>query len=101
MRRPKSFWEARVAELAYGRSVESVAEQHGVMPDRLRWWRWRLGSASAIALAPTRMIEVLPMQAPVPAAGIRIVVGDAVVELPAGTPPEYVGRVIGAARSAC
>ena len=101
MRRPKSFWEARVAELARGRSVASVAQHHGVMPDRLRWWRWRLGSPPATAIVPARMIEIVPAPSRVTASGLRVFVGDVVLELPAGTPPEYVGRVLGAIRAAC
>lgn len=101
MRRPKAFWEARVAELARGRSVASVAQRHGVMPGRLRWWRWRLGSAPATAIVPARMVEILPAPPRVTASGLRVLVGDVVLELPAGTPPEYVGRVLGATRTAC
>jgi len=102
MRRPRSFWEARVAELARGRSIESIAERHGVTSARLRWWRWRLGTAATTALAPTRMVELVPaartMTAP---ASLRMFVVGVVLELPADTPPEYVGRVLCAARSAC
>ena len=100
MRRPRSFWEARVAELARGRSVASVALQHGVMPDRLRWWRWRLGSAPATSIVQARMIEILPAPAAV-TGSLRMLVGDVVLELPAGTSAEYVGRVLGATRVQC
>ena len=72
MRRPRSFWEARVAELARGRSVASVALQHGVLPGRLRWWRWRLGSVPPTAIVPARMIEILPAPPVEAAGGLRI-----------------------------
>ena len=98
-RRPRAFWEARVAELARGRSLESMARRHGVTIGRLRWWRWRLGSEPSAQAAP-RMVEVLPSPATTAGAGVRVVVGDVVLELPVGTPPEYVGRVLGAARAA-
>ena len=101
MRRPRSFWEARIAELARGRSVASVALQHGVLPGRLRWWRWRLGSAPPTAIVPARMIEILPAPPVEAVGGLRILVGDVVLELPAGTSPEYVGRVLGATRASC
>ncbi len=103
MRRPKSFWEARIAELSRGRSIESVARQHGVTSGLVRWWRWRLRSESTAAISPARMIEILPAPTPALAAmnSLRVLVGDVVLELPAGTPPEYVGRVLGATRPAC
>ena len=101
MRRPRSFWEARVAELARGRSVASVALQHGVMPDRLRWWRWRLGAAQATSIMQARMIEILPAPTAAVTGSLRMLVGDVVLELPAGTSAEYVGRVLGATRVRC
>lgn len=102
MRRPRSFWEARVAELARGRSVESIAERHGVTSAHLRWWRWRLGTAATTALAPTRMVELVPARTmTAPPASLRMFVAGVVLELPADTPPEYVGRVLCAARAAC
>ena len=101
MRRSKSFWEARIAELARGRSVESVARQHGVTAGRVRWWRWRLRTQPTAAIAPARMVEILPMSIPTAVASLRILVGEVVLELPAETPAEYVGRVLGAAHAAC
>ena len=101
MRRRRSFWEARVAELARGRSVESIAQRHGVTSARLRWWRWRLGTAPTTAPAPTRMVEIVPARAMPAAASLRMYVAGVVLELPADTPPEYVGRVLCAARAAC
>jgi transposase-like protein len=101
MRQSRSFWEARVAELAGGGSVEGVALRHGVRPKRLRWWRWRLGAGPGRGAASTRMIEIVPKPSPALVAGLRIVAGDVVLELPMETPPEYVGRILGAARSAC
>ena len=103
MRRPRSFWEARVAELADGRSVERVARRHGLIPARLSWWRWRLGSESTTALARPRMIEIVPTRSMAAAdrAGVRILVGDIVVELPLATTPEDLGRIVGAIRATC
>ncbi len=98
MRRPRSFWEGLVAELAQGRSVERVARQHGVIPARLRWWRWRLATAPCTAIVPTRMIEILPGPPAAAVAGVRILVGDVVIELPAAMTPADIGRV---ARAAC
>ena len=102
MGRPRSFWEARIAELARGRSVESIAQRHGVTSARLRWWRWRLGTVTT-APAPTRMVEIVPVPARAmpAAASLRMYVVGVVLELPADTPPEYVGRVLCAARAAC
>ena len=90
-----------MAELARGRSVASVARQHGVTPQLVRWWKWRLGSVPTTAIVPARMVEILPAPPRAAASGLRVLVGDVVLELPAGTPPEYVGRVLGAARAAC
>lgn len=101
MRRTKTFWEARIAELAGGRSVESIARQHGVTSGLVRWWRWRLGTQPSSEIASARMVEVLPARTPAAVASLRILVGDVVLELPAETPAEYVGRVLGAARAAC
>ena len=78
-----------------------MALQHGVMPDRLRWWRWRLGSAPATSIMPARMIEILPAPTAAVTGSLRMLVGDAVLELPAGTSAEYVGRVLGATRVRC
>ena len=89
-----------MAELARGRSLESMARRYGVTIGRLRWWRWRLGSEPSAQAAP-RMVEVLPAPAQTAGAGLRVLAGDLVLELPAGTPPEYVGRVLGSARAAC
>ena len=103
MRRPRSFWEARVAELARGRRIERVAEQHGVRIDRLRWWRWRL--ASDAQTESPRLVEVVTAR-PQPAAVadvalIRLLVGDALVELPPGTSPEFIGRLLSSLRATC
>ena len=98
MRRPRSFWESRISELAQGRSVERVARQHGVTPARLRWWRWRLATSSTTAMVPTRMVEILPGPPAVTVASIRILVGDVVIELPPTMMPVDVGRV---ARAIC
>ena len=74
-------------------------------PVRLRWWRWRLGAGPSAVTAAPRMIEVLQTTSgatPVAHAGVRILVGeDVVLELPAGTAPEYVGRVVAAVRATC
>ena len=101
MRHSRSFWEARVAELGQGRSVERVAREHGVTSARLRWWRWRLGSGP-VSTAP-RMVEVVrPTVAITDHGSLRILVGnDVVLELPAGTTPEYLGRVVAAVRATC
>ena len=90
-----------MAELAQGRSAESVAARHGVKAARLRWWRWRLASPTSTSLALTRMVEVLGPEAPVADLNLRIHVGEAVLELPAGMAPEYVGRVLAVAGAAC
>ncbi|MBA3818593.1 MAG: hypothetical protein H0X17_06845 [Deltaproteobacteria bacterium] len=92
-----------MAELAQGRSVQRIANQHGVTPARLRWWRWRLGTAPTAAMRPPRMIEILPVAAPTAAArtGVRILVGDVVLELPAAMAPEDIGRLVGAVRATC
>ena len=90
-----------MTELAQGRSVERIARQHGVTPRLLRWWRWRLGSAPTAALQSPRMIEVLPMAAPTATdrAGVRILIGDVVLELPAAMAAEEIGRIGRALRS--
>jgi transposase-like protein len=100
MRRPRSFWEARVTELAQGRSVERIARQHGVTPRLLRWWRWRIGTSPTTAMQSPRMIEVLPVAVPTATdrAGVRILVGDVVLELPAAMAAEDIGRI---ARALC
>jgi hypothetical protein len=106
MRRSRSFWEARVAELGRGRSVDWVASRHGLTPARLRWWRWRIGAGPGPVTAAPRMIEVVARAAAAPTSatdhdGVRILVGPIVLELPAGTTPEYVGRVVAAVRATC
>ena len=103
MRRTRSFWEARVAELETGRTVDRVCQQYGLIPERLRWWRWRLGSLPTTALAPPRMLEIVPMRSPAASdrAGVRILVGDVVLELPPATTPEDIGRIVGAIRATC
>lgn len=90
-----------MAELAQGRSVESVAARHGVKAARLRWWRWRLATPASTALAVTRMVEVLRPEAPLAEPGLRIRVGQAVLELPTQVSAEYVGRVLAVAGAAC
>ena len=93
-----------MTELAQGRSVERIARQHGVTPRLLRWWRWRLGTSPTTAMQSPRMIEVLPVPVPVPVtaatdrAGVRILVGDVVLELPTAMAPEDIGRI---ARALC
>jgi hypothetical protein len=52
------------------------------------------------------MIEVVARAAAAPPSatdhdGVRILVGPIVLELPAGTAPEYVGRVVAAVRATC
>ena len=51
------------------------------------------------------MLEVLAQTGPVsPAANherLRILFGDIVLEIPVGTAPEYVGRVMAAVRATC
>jgi len=48
-----------------------------------------------------RMVEIVPARAMPAAASLRVYVVGVVLELPADTPPEYVGRVLCAARAAC
>ena len=91
MRRPRSFWEARVAELAQGRSVERVSHKHGETPARLRWWRWRLGTGPTTTLAPTRMVEIVPTSGVTAGEVVRVLVGDVVLELPASMAPADIG----------
>jgi hypothetical protein len=85
--------------------VERVASQHGVTPVRLRWWRWQLGAGPRSANVAPRMIEVVARTAALASAtdhaGLRILVGKLVLELPAGTAPEYVGRLVAALRATC
>ena len=52
-------------------------------------------------LAPTRMVELVPARTMTAPASLRMFVVGVVLELPADTPPEYVGRVLCAARAAC
>ncbi len=89
-----------MAELAQGRSVQRIASQHGVTPGLLRWWRWRLGTAPTATMGPPRMIEILPVAVPTATdrAGVRILVGDVVLELPVAMAPEDIGRL---ARAIC
>jgi len=103
MRRPRSFWEARVAELADGCSVEQVARRHGLSPARLRWWRWRLGSASSTARAAPRLLEIVSMRSPAASdrVGVRILLGDIVLELPPATTPADLGCIVAAIRATC
>jgi len=103
MRRPRSCWEARVAELTDGRSVEQVARRHGLIPARLTWWRWRIGSAATTALMAPRMLEIVSPRSMTASdrAGVRIFVGDILLELPPATTPEDIGRIVGAIRATC
>jgi hypothetical protein len=94
----RSFWEARVTELARGHSLESIASEHDVLPKRLRWWRWKLGTQRGLTKTPARMLEVVRRP---PATGLRMVAGDVVLEIPLETSPEYVGRILGAVRATC
>lgn len=71
------------------------------MPARLRWWRWRLGTGRTTALAPTRMVEIMPALGVTPGEGIRILVGDVVLELPAAMAPADIGRIVAAVRAPC
>lgn len=87
--------------MAQGRSVERVAGQHGVMPARLRWWRWRLGTGPTTALVPTRMIEIMPASGVPSGEGVRILVGDVVLELPPSMTPAHIGRLVAAVRAPC
>ena len=47
------------------------------------------------------MIEILPAPRAAATDSLRMLVGDVVLELPAGTSAEYVGRVLGATRVRC
>jgi hypothetical protein len=49
------------------------------------------------------MVEIVPVPARAmpAAASLRMYVVGVVLELPADTPPDYVGRVLCAARAAC
>jgi len=87
--------------------VERVASEHGVSAARLRWWRWRLSTelGAAPEAAGLRMLEVIARTETVASApareGVRVIVGEVVLELGAGLAPEYVGRVVAAIRQAC
>lgn len=92
-----------MAELARGRRIERVAEQHGVRVERLRWWRWRLATEAQAAVP--RLVEVVTARAaqadPADAGPLRLLVEAAVLELPPGTPPEFVGRLLRSLRAPC
>ena len=44
-----------------GLSLERFAKERGIVPQRLRWWKWKLAEADA-ALATTDVPAVLPVR---------------------------------------
>ena len=52
-------------------------------------------------MVATRMIEILPGPSVAAVAGVRILVGDVVIELPAAMTPADIGRVARAASAPC
>lgn len=100
MRRPRAFWEARIAELERGKSVEDVARMHRLDPVRLRWWRWHLGRTSAPEVTP-RLVELIAAPSAPSGGVLRVLIGSAVVELPTTTTPEFIGQMLRAFHVAC
>ena len=96
-----------------GLSQEAFARRHGVHAQRIRYWldRVAVGSGQAASVvgikqaapmtfAPVRVVEA--RGAPVPSGGevLEIVVGAAVVRVPAGFDAEHLRRVMAALQGA-
>ena len=67
-----SYWteaEARVvlqAQESSGQSLTQFARQHGLTPQRLRWWKGRLGQpGAALTFLPVQVAAPQPAQQPV------------------------------------
>jgi len=47
---------------ASGRELRDFATSRGVVPERLSWWKWRLGTQAARAASPPEKLRLVPVQ---------------------------------------
>jgi hypothetical protein len=90
-------WDQRLARAALtawrrsGLSMSAFARQRGLSPQRLAWWRTRLGSAEQVSLAP-----LVPVTVTAASAAVEIVVGDVRVDVaaPEAVSPTWVAELV-------
>lgn len=105
-RHTRSFWEALLAEVDRGDSVEAVAGRHRVRPRTLTWWRWHLGrEASRLRPNGPRLLPVVVRDAPPvverATSEITLVVADVRLQFDVGVDTSYVAALVGSLRRAC
>ena len=92
-RRPWTEEQARAVLAALGASSQSLAafcRSHGLVPQRLWWWRKRLGDgvsavAAPMSLLPVEIVRARPTAVAIEAMGtspFEVAVGDVVVRVP-------------------
>ena len=102
-RHSRSFWERLAAEVDKLGRVWPVAERHGVSPQTLTWWRWKLRRERAGVVAGRRP-RLLPMVVAgeqvsgMRSAQLELAVGDVRVRIEVGTDVRYVAALVGAIR---
>jgi hypothetical protein len=80
----REIWSERVAQWkASGLTAAEFAQRHNVGEASLRWWRWKLGTASKKAVTSMTFVEI---PAPVRRAGLELVLDDRVV---VRVPPDF------------
>ncbi len=94
--------EAQEAINAWERSGESLtafARRHGVVPQRLSWWRKRMAIGSAPKLAPLALLPVTVRQAPLialPPAPVSVRWGTVRIDVadPSKVPPRWFAALV-------
>lgn len=92
-------WRALVREWrASGQTRRVFAAAHGVHPQTLSWWAWRLGSGEKSRLrTPADFVEVVVVDAPAPPAVMFVLeVGGVRVHVPGGFDGGELRRLVAA-----
>jgi transposase-like protein len=111
-RHTREFWRRLSTAVDDGATIERTAQQHGVRPRTLSWWRWRLRHEAKKTQKRKKNPEakllpiVLRAQPPreVAAACAPIVVdilGEVALRVPVGTDVGYVAELVAAVRKTC
>ena len=98
MQEREDLWRERVQRWGQsGLKLKTFAEQEGVHPSTLAWWRDRIAERDGVrAASPTvALTRVTIASAPVTVPALEVVVRGSVVRVPTGFCAETLARVLG------
>lgn len=106
-RHTREFWRRLSAAVDEGATIESTAQQHGVRPRTLSWWRWRLRHEAKKRRPEAKLLPIVvraqPPREVMPGSASIVVdiLGDVALRVPVGADVDYVAELVAAVRKTC